>query len=63
MHFIPLKNTYKMISLSKPDAIVLPIRPDVLLKNFSSHIQYKDQFSSRRYFDQITRRGFEVMPS
>ena len=67
MNFVPLKNTYKLVSLTKPDAIVLPIRPDTLLSHFNCSIKHTDNsnpaFSSRKYFDQIARRGFEVMPS
>ena len=52
-----------MISLSRPDAILLPIRPEVLPKDFTCNPIQNNRFSSRKYFEQLTRRGFEVMPS
>ena len=32
--YFPIKNLYKAMNLVKPDAILVQLRPDVLLRNF-----------------------------
>jgi hypothetical protein len=60
------KNLYKSLNLIKPDAIVLQVRPDIVLDNFKNY----DEFSSDSvvknedtYMKQITREGFELYPN
>ena len=32
--YFPIKNLYKAMTLFKPDAVLIQLRPDILLKNF-----------------------------
>ena len=34
--YFPVKNLYKAMSIIKPDAIVVQLKPDILLKNFQN---------------------------
>ncbi|KRX06902.1 hypothetical protein PPERSA_11547 [Pseudocohnilembus persalinus] len=63
--FLPIKNIYKILRHSKPDVICLQVRPDQILNNFVVNIKNPETgyFSSSRYFKQIQKDGFEIMPS
>ena len=63
--FLPIKNVYQILNYSKPDVVLLQIKPDQLLDNFKILLKKEknQKFSSSKYFSQCLRRPEEIMPS
>ena len=62
--FIPIKNIFKILNYSKPDLVLLQVKPDQVMKKFKILLKKEknNKFSSLKYFSQCLRRPEEVMP-
>lgn len=64
--FLPIKNLYQILNYSKPDILLLQIKPDQILKKLKIFVTKegsKKIFSNTRYFSQCLRKPEEIMPS
>lgn len=63
--FLPIKNIYQILSFSKPDIVLLQVKPDQIINNFKILLKKEKthKFSSVKYFSQCFRTPFEIMPN
>lgn len=63
--FLPIKNIFHLLNYSKPDVVLLQVKPDQILKNFKLLLKSEktQQFSNSKYFSQCIRKPEEIMPS
>jgi len=63
--FLPIKNIYQILSYSKPDVVLLQVKPDQILENFKILLKKEknQKFSSTKFFSQCLRPAEEIMPS
>ena len=62
---MPVENLWRILKYSKPDQILLQLRPDQMLENFRLNVKNPKtgQFSNRLYTQQLFRYGWEIMPN
>lgn len=62
----PIKNLYKALNVFKPDALLVQMRPDLLLDNFkleSLRSGPDNVLDETRYLKQLQREGHELYPT
>ena len=63
--FLPIKNIFQILNYSKPDLVLLQIKPDQIMNNFKILLKKEEnqKFSSAKYFSQCLRSADEIMPN
>lgn len=58
-----LSSLYSILAVTKPDLILMQLRPDSLLKNFVIKDPSEEKFDEDKYFEQLVRKPWDVMPN